>query len=198
MSRPTTFTEPTVQKLEQAFRDGFNVVEACRTSGVSRAAYYQHLADDVEFMDKMRTAQDYVNIKAKHVIIEKILKEGDATAARWWLERRAKDEFGSKSLSNLELDERDQFVEAAHTSADPLTESVALMKHLVDIAIVEAEEQQSKTTEASRAPSRSLIPHVTHHDGKNYNEPSVSIVKSGKSRPSIYDTRFDVMNDLYN
>ena len=87
-------TKATVQKLEQAFRDGFSVDMACYTSGVSRSTYYNHLASDPAFMDKMTLAQAYPTERAKQVIIQAIDK-GDLKMATWWLERKLRAEFSS-------------------------------------------------------------------------------------------------------
>ena len=49
--RPTVMTESTVQKLEQALRDGFSVERACYVSGVGRSTFYEHYNSDLEFKE---------------------------------------------------------------------------------------------------------------------------------------------------
>jgi hypothetical protein len=71
IGRPTIMTKVTVQKLEQALRDGFSIEMACYVSGVSRSTYYNHLASETAFLDKMTLAQS------------------------WWLERKLRAEFSS-------------------------------------------------------------------------------------------------------
>ncbi len=92
--RPTVITKATVQKLEQALRDGFSVEMACYVSGVSRSTYYNHLANDTDFLDKMTLAQSWATERAKQVVIQAIEK-GDLKAAQWWLERKLRAEFSA-------------------------------------------------------------------------------------------------------
>ena len=92
IGRPTVMTKATIQKLEQALRDGFNVDVACYVSGVGRSTYYQHLQSDPDFADKMALAQDWTTQRAKQVVAQAI-GNGDLKAAQWWLERRARADF---------------------------------------------------------------------------------------------------------
>lgn len=85
-------TEPTVQKLEQALREGFSVEMACHVSGISRSTYYSHVDNDPEFMNKMELAKNWVTERAKQVLAQAV-ESGDLKAAQWWLERKARAEF---------------------------------------------------------------------------------------------------------
>lgn len=89
-------TKDTVQKLEEAFRSGLSVQQACYTSGISTSTYYEHIAVNADFSDKMKLAQEYVIIKAKQLIVQEI-EDGNVSAAKWWLERKAKSEFSIKA-----------------------------------------------------------------------------------------------------
>jgi hypothetical protein len=102
--RPTVITDEVVRKLEDAFREGFSVNTACELSGISRSTYYEHLNSNEAFSDKMVVARQWVNEKAKQVIIKAIDKD-DIKAAQWWLERKARDEFGAN------IDIREQKIE---------------------------------------------------------------------------------------
>ena len=90
--RPTVITKTTVQKLEEALRDGFSVAMACHLSGISRSSYYDHLSRSPDFSDKMELAQSWATERAKQVVVQEISK-GSLKAAQWWLERRNKAEF---------------------------------------------------------------------------------------------------------
>ena len=200
MSRPTTFNEPTVQTLEQAFRDGFSVIEACRTSGVSRAAYYLHLGEDEAFMDRMRIAQDYITIKAKHVIVEKIIREKDVSSARWWLQHRAKDEFGAHALSTTEIDEREQLSLAYDADPhDDLSESMKLLKEAMDALIDKTEKDQRDPARTSLAsqPTVGAIP-SNLGDKNPVKTLKIATGQHDVSLPSpAYSAQFDIMADLY-
>ena len=92
--RPTVMTQDTVQKLEEALKDGFSVDMACHVSGISRSTYYDHFNNDVAFSYKMELAQDWVTQRAKQVVA-KAIDTGDLKAAQWWLERRSRAEFAT-------------------------------------------------------------------------------------------------------
>ena len=87
-------TKATVLKLEAALRDGFSIDTACHVSGISRSTYYAHLERDADFSHKMELAQDWITQRAKQVVAQAIDK-GDLKAAQWWLERKARADFGA-------------------------------------------------------------------------------------------------------
>lgn len=93
--RPTDKTADTVTKLIAAFHNGFNDTEACYYAQIARKTYYDWLNKDEEFSNKITYAKMHPNIKAKELVISNI-NEGDVKSAKWWLERRAKDEFSTK------------------------------------------------------------------------------------------------------
>ncbi len=104
MGRPTVFDEATVQKLEDAFREGFSVATACSLSGISRSAYYDHYNANEDFKDKMKVAREWVTQRAKQVVV-KAINNNDLSAAKWWLERRGSDEFGKHPISEKQEEE---------------------------------------------------------------------------------------------
>lgn len=93
--RPTKMTEEVVGKLEYAFAKDFNVCEACDYAGIHRDSYYEWLKKCPEFSDRMEKAQTNLKRKAKINIADKI-EEGDIDVTKWFLERRAKDEYSVK------------------------------------------------------------------------------------------------------
>jgi hypothetical protein len=94
MGRSTKLTETTVQKLEMAFRNGFNIETACAVSGICRSSYYTYINQDPDFMYKMEAAQQWITQRAKQVVASAI-NSGDVKSAKWWLERRARAEFAA-------------------------------------------------------------------------------------------------------
>jgi len=103
VGRPTVIDSATVQKLEAAFRDGFSVSAACYLSGISRSTYYDHCEHNEDFSDKMNVAKQWVTEQAKKVVVQAINK-GDLPTAKWWLERRAKDEFSREANNDREAE----------------------------------------------------------------------------------------------
>lgn len=96
IGRPPAIKEDTVRKLEASLGSGFSVTTACYFAGVSRSTYYEYLAMDKDFSDRMRLAEEWCTFRARQVILQAI-DGGDIKAAQWWLERKSKTEFALKS-----------------------------------------------------------------------------------------------------
>ena len=87
VSKPTEYNLTTLAHLEQAFNSDYNVTAACRYAGISRDTYYRWLKDVPGFAEKMEDAQNKLMQKAGEVIA-KVINEGDANTARWFMDRR--------------------------------------------------------------------------------------------------------------
>ncbi len=92
--RPTVITPKIVSLLVRSFHKGMNIREACWQSGISHESYYNRLRSDEYFTDIMSKAQSAPTAKAKMVVIQAI-DDGDIGASKWWLERKANDEFSN-------------------------------------------------------------------------------------------------------
>lgn len=99
--RPTVITIEAVSKLVASFQNGMTVRDACWQSGISHEAYYNRLRNDEEFADTMARAQASCTLKARQVIIEAI-QGGSVSTAKWWLEKKAPDEFGRNPTQDIE------------------------------------------------------------------------------------------------
>lgn len=95
IGRPPAIKEDTVRKLEASLASGYSVSTACHFAGVSRSTYYEYLATNKDFSDKMRMAEEWCTFRARQIILQAI-DGGDIKAAQWWLERKAKFEFAAK------------------------------------------------------------------------------------------------------
>ena len=95
--RPTKLKTLTVQKLQDAFRLGCSVWEACSYAEISRSSYYLWLDANPEFSDKIDIAKRYLEFKSRSVIANS-LESWDVKTAMWFLERKNKKEF---SLANF-------------------------------------------------------------------------------------------------
>ena len=85
--RPTKMTAEVVRKLEDAFKFGATVSEACYLSSISREMFYQHFRSDQEFSDKIERARSWLAITAKHNIAIAIMN-GDIKSSVWLIEKR--------------------------------------------------------------------------------------------------------------
>ncbi len=101
LGRPTKLTPKTVTKLMAAFNKGYNDDEACFYADISRNSFYRWYREDADFRDKIAQAKLQPNLHAKELVIDAI-EGGDVNAAKWWLERKAKSEFGTRSEVALE------------------------------------------------------------------------------------------------
>lgn len=86
--RPTKKTETVVKKLEDLFKVGGTVEQACAYAGITKPTYYEWLDKDEDFLTKMEAAKHYADIAAKNIVVEAITKKKNLSAAQWWLEHR--------------------------------------------------------------------------------------------------------------
>ncbi len=115
--RPKVTSKPdVVSLLVTSFHSGLNVREACFQSGISHEAYYNRLRSDEQFADTMAKAQMQSKMNAKTVIV-KAIEGGDVSAAKWWLERKARDEFGRDSIPEAPLEPAERQMSDAEMAA---------------------------------------------------------------------------------
>lgn len=95
VGRPTALTDEVVRNLEEIFKIGGTVSEACSYAGIGNRTYYDHMRDDKEFRRKMRAAKKFSLIAAKNVILNAIIKDKDVNTSRWWVEKK---EFNKQEL----------------------------------------------------------------------------------------------------
>lgn len=90
VGRPTKYTPGIIGKLEVAFNNGYNIVEACQYAGIHPDTYYEWLKNQDGFSDKMDLAKAMPNRKAKEILVG-AMNSGDTNAAKYWLDRRDPD-----------------------------------------------------------------------------------------------------------
>lgn len=93
--RPTIMTPDIVNKLEQAFSMGCSDLEACLYAGISKQTLYNYQAKNPEFVDRKEQLKEQLVLKARTVIAN-ALNNKDENTAKWYLERKAKNEFSTK------------------------------------------------------------------------------------------------------
>ena len=90
--RPTKMTNDVIGKLEMAFSTGATDIEACIVADINPDTLY-------EYCLKKKPV-----LKAKQIVIN-YLNRNDIDTAKWYLERKARDEFAAKqevAVGNLE------------------------------------------------------------------------------------------------
>jgi hypothetical protein len=90
--RPTTMTPETINKLKEGFAQGFSVRNACIWADISQDTYFNYCKKNPRFSEQCKTLQQKPLIKSI-LVINKALNEGDVSTAKWYAERKAKDEF---------------------------------------------------------------------------------------------------------
>lgn len=76
----------------------FNITEACLYAGISRDAYYDYIKVNPEFATKADMLRSNLKMQAKKNISAAIQTSTLTTTdtSKWYLERRAKDEFSNR------------------------------------------------------------------------------------------------------
>src|SRR3990167_3654505 len=95
IGRPTVMTPETIAKLEEAFLMALNDREACLFSNIAPSTLYAYCQENREFSERKELLKEQVKIKAKRNIADAIDAK-NVSLSKWYLERKAKDEFSSK------------------------------------------------------------------------------------------------------
>lgn len=128
MGRPTQFTEEKIAELKKAFALGFTDEEACLYADVWLRAFYDYCTQNEDFKELKELLKQKPKMKAKLNVVESINSKNPLTLkqrledSKWWLERKAKDEFSLRSEieGNVfsETTMKVEYVEAEHANYD--------------------------------------------------------------------------------
>ena len=99
--RPTVITPEIIAKLEQAFSLGCSDLEACIYADIGKTALYDYQEKNPEFTERKEMLKQKLVLKAR-VVVAEALKNKDENTAKWYLERKARDEFSVKNVTELE------------------------------------------------------------------------------------------------
>lgn len=102
VGRPTVMTEEVLRKLEYAFMRGLTDIEACLYADIGTTTLYDYCKENPEFAERKEALKKHPTAKARLNVTEAIEK-GDADLSKWWLERKAKDEFSTKQTIDGEI-----------------------------------------------------------------------------------------------
>lgn len=84
------------EKISDIMRDDPTVDEICLRAQITRPMYYTLRQRDPEWAAQIDLYRAQPKSHARAVLIDAV-KMGDVEAAKWYLERKAKDEFGKAS-----------------------------------------------------------------------------------------------------
>ena len=93
--RKTVMTPEIINKLEQAFSMGCSDLEACLYADIGKTTLYNYQNENPEFVERKEKLKEKLVLKARTVIAESLNKQ-DENTAKWYLERKKKEEFSTK------------------------------------------------------------------------------------------------------
>lgn len=100
VGQPTIMTPETVKVLEDGFLMGLNDSEACLYAGISKQTLYNYQHKHPEYVDRKEHLKDNIRMRAK-LNVARSIESSDVTDSKWYLERKARDEFSLKQEVNL-------------------------------------------------------------------------------------------------
>lgn len=92
VGRPTRYEPAVVNKLKAAFANAFTVDQACIYAGISKETFYNWSEKHPGFVDQITKAKEQPTMAAKRNVVDAVTA-GDIKTSRWWLERKAPEEF---------------------------------------------------------------------------------------------------------
>lgn len=92
VGRPNAIDELTLKKLEDAFSNGGTDREACFLANISQQTLYNYQKEHPEFIERKESLKDMIKFQAKQRVKEAIIAEKTCDTAKWYLERKGKDE----------------------------------------------------------------------------------------------------------
>jgi hypothetical protein len=95
VGRPTSMTEATLGKLEEAFAFDATVEEACFYADINPDTYYVYVKAHPEFSERVKALRQRPVLKARQTIVTGL---DEPKNAQWYLERKRKQEFGANLL----------------------------------------------------------------------------------------------------
>jgi len=93
--RPIALNQKTINNLEQAFAKGCNVTEACLYANISNPTFYKYFPVDSKIFNHFMALRDKPTLHARFNVIEAV-EQKDLETSKWYLERKARDEFSTR------------------------------------------------------------------------------------------------------
>lgn len=100
--RHTVMTEQTIRNLEEEFKKGHSDEEACNVADIAMSTLYKYQQEHPEFVERKRLLKTQPNYLTREIIYESLVA-GDKDMAKWYAERKMKDEFSTKQETELNV-----------------------------------------------------------------------------------------------
>jgi hypothetical protein len=92
--------EEIFQSLKPYFTLGYDVKNACILAQVPYTTITTWLEKDNSLRIQVQSWQNMVNAKARQNVV-KAINEGDQAESKWWLERKERNDFSTKSEQDI-------------------------------------------------------------------------------------------------
>ena len=107
VGRPSKISEDKILLLEYAFKNLYNVSEACNLAQIGRRTYYDYLDKDEEFANRMELAKCYPAKIAKSTLM-KHANQGHIPTSKWLLTKLDPDFNPNNAYGRLRTDQEQE------------------------------------------------------------------------------------------
>lgn len=103
MARPTIMTPEVIAKLEEAFSWGCTDIEACLHANIAVQTLYKYQERVPKFIERKNALKENPVMLARKSVVKQLQRDGKL--AMDYLSRKRKDEFSTKSETDLRVKE---------------------------------------------------------------------------------------------
>lgn len=104
--RPSSMTPEVIQKLEFAFSQFYNDIEACKYAWIGTSTLYNHQDKNPEFLERKKLLRSNPSIIAKNRVIKEMKSDkSHVSLHQRWLKHANKEEFGDKLDLKQDIDQ---------------------------------------------------------------------------------------------
>lgn len=100
VGRPTIIDKEVIDKLELVFALDGTDLEACSYANIAPATLYNYQNKNPDFLERKQMLKERPFIKARQTVVKALDNPSDA---QWYLERKKKHEFSSKTEQDINL-----------------------------------------------------------------------------------------------
>ena len=108
--RPSKMTPTVLTKLEQAFGIGCTDIEACLFADISVDVLYRYQKENPKFSERKAALKETPVLAARATVVTHL--QEDPGSAKWYLERKKKDEFGPNQKIEAEITNIEDIINA--------------------------------------------------------------------------------------
>ena len=113
IGRPPAINDDVLRQLDYAYSIGCNDTEAALYADISSTTLYKYIKEHPDYATRRDELKQKPILKAKKTIIDSI-ESGNEITAKWYLEKRCRDDFGTvqdiniNATGNLSIQDKEQ------------------------------------------------------------------------------------------